>query len=261
MFELEHSGPKLLYQQIIEWMRQQISSGDWPEHYRLPSEFDLSAQLNVSRGTVRKAIKHLISEGLLLSIHGRGTFVASKIIEQPLAERLIGFSEALIEKNIPFTTQVISQRLISPPPKMASILSLSPKSQVLKLERVRQVRKSPLIYLINYVRTDRCPGIQNINFEKYRLFEALENKYQLALGWGQRTFEAQVADENVAKFLEISPNDPVMFMEQVLYLQDGSPIELSNIWIRGNNFRLSAIVKRSEKHELNENSLEFVIKS
>lgn len=260
MPQIDHTGPKLIHKQIVDWMHQQISSGNWPEHYRLPSEIDLAAQLNVSRGTMRKAITRLISEGLLLSIHGRGTFVASKTIEQPLADRLIGFSEAFIEKNIPFTTRVVRSELIIPPTKIASILAIPKGSQVFYLERVRSVGQTPLIYLNNYVNTALCPGIEQIDFETFRLFEVLENHYHLNLGWGQRTFEAQIPTETVAQNLEMNTCEAVMFLEQDLYLQNGSPIEFSNAWIRGSHFRLSSMVKRGIKHEANKNTWEFRIR-
>jgi DNA-binding GntR family transcriptional regulator len=238
-------------------MQQQISSGSWPEHFRLPSEIDLASQLNVSRGTVRKAINELTSGGLLVSIHGKGTFVNAATIEQPLAEKLIAFSEALLEKNIPFNTRVVSQKLIVPPQRVSSLLSLSTDTPLLYLERVRAVNQSPLIYLINYVSVEHCTGIESVDFEKFRLFQTLEEQYQLELGWGQRTFQAQAADQHVAEMLQIKPCDPVMYMEQLLYLRDGSPIEVSNLWIRGNSFRLSAFVKRGERREPANNTLEF----
>lgn len=254
---IERAGPKPIYRQIVDWMYQQISSGAWPEHFRLPSEIELASQLGVSRGTVRKGITQLIHEGLLVSIHGRGTFVESTMIEQPLAEQLIAFSEALLDKHISFVTRVLTQQLIQPPQRIASLLSVRPTDKVLLLERVRLVRHAPIVFLINYIRADRCPGIENANFEKYRLFETLEDRYQLQLGWGQRTFEAQAADDRIAGALEIAPCDPVMYMEQLIYLRDGNPIELSTIWFRGSSFRLSAIVKRGEKHERTENMLVF----
>lgn len=254
---IERSGPKLIYQQIIDWMRQQISSGFWPEHYRLPSEPDLAAQFGVSRGTLRKAITQLISEGLLVSIHGRGTFVESAAIEQPLAEELIAFSEALLEKKIPFHTRVHRQELIQPQQRVASLLSISSKQPVLLLERVRSVGAQAVVYLVNYIVATDCPGIDSVDFTQRRLFETLEGRYKLDLGWGQRTFQAQSADEHVANMLEISPCDPVMYMEQLLYLQNGNPIELSNIWLRGSSFRLSAIVQRGHRRGLVGNTMEF----
>jgi len=257
MSEIERSGPKLIYQQIVDWMRQQMSTGIWPEHYRLPSEIEMAAKFEVSRGTIRKAINQLSSEGLLVTIHGRGTFVESTVIEQPLAEQLISFSEALIDKKINFQTRVVRQDIEVPPARIASLLSLPDGKPAFTLERIRSVHQSPVIYLINYVVLHMCPGIEKVDFTKYRLFEVLEEHYKLTLGWGQRTFQAQSADEAVATKMNISLCDPVMYMEQILYLRDGSPIEISRVWIPGNGFRLSAIVKRGDKHDSGHNSLAF----
>ena len=257
MPEIERSGPKLIYQQIIDWMRGQISTGIWPEHYRLPSEFDLAANFSVSRGTIRKAINQLTSEGLLVTIHGRGTFVDSSVIEQPLAEQLIAFSEALISKKISYKTQVLRQEVEVPPQRIASLLSLPDGVPTLTLERIRAVRQTPVIYLLNYVIPQRCPGIEMVDFSQSRLLQTLEERYGLTLGWGQRTFQALAADEEIAKKLNITMCDPVMYMEQIIYLPDGSPIEFSRVWLPGSSFRLSAIVKRGDKRDVNRDMMVF----
>jgi GntR family transcriptional regulator len=257
MPEIERSGPKLIYQQIIDWIRSQISTGTWPEHFRLPSEFELAANFSVSRGTIRKAINQLTSEGLLVTLHGRGTFVESSVIEQPLAEQLIAFSEALIDKKINYQTQVFRQKVEIPPQRIASLLSLPEEGFALTLERVRFVSQTPINYLLNYVILDRCPGIEKIDFSQYRLLQTLEDRYGLKLGWGQRTFQAITADEETAKKLSITLGDAVMYMEQIIYLRDGSPIEFSRVWMPGNSFRLSAIVKRGEKRDADRNMVVF----
>jgi DNA-binding GntR family transcriptional regulator len=255
MPEIERTGPTLIYQQITGWMRQQISSGNWPEHFRLPSEIDLANELEVSRGTVRKAIRQMIDDGSLVSIHGKGTFVASSTLEQPIAEQLVGFSEALLERNIPYTTRVIRQELVVPEQRIVSLLAAGPAAPVFLLERVRSVRQTPVAYFINQINTRRCPGIETVDFTRYRLFYTLEETYHLELGLGQRTFQAQSADERVAEMLNISSCDPVMYMEQLLYLRDGQPIEFSMVWYRGNSFRLSSLVRREEKKSIYKNTI------
>jgi len=255
MLEIERTGPLLIYQQIIDWMRQQISSGIWPEHFRLPSEIDLADELSVSRGTVRKAISQMIDEGILVSIHGKGTFVASSTLEQPLAEQLVAFSEALIERNIPFTTRVLRQELVIPEQRIASLLAATPKTNVFWLERVRSIRQNPIAYFINIVNPKHCQGIESVDFTKYRLFDTLETHFKLELGWGQRTFQAQTANEHVADVLNTTFCDPVMYMEQLLYLREGQPIEYSMVWYRGASFRVSSMVKRGEIRGLNKNTL------
>jgi DNA-binding GntR family transcriptional regulator len=111
--ELERTSPTPLYQQIQDWMRNQIAYGVWPEHYKLKSETDLAAELGVNRGTIRNAVKALTDSGLLVRIHGRGTFVRSRTIEQPLADHLITFSEGLVLEGISFETRVIEQQTIT----------------------------------------------------------------------------------------------------------------------------------------------------
>ena len=241
---LERDLPTPIYQQIQEWLRSQIRSGRWPEHYKVSAEIDLASQLGVSRGTVRKAISDLIDEGLLVQVHGRGTFVASGHLEQPLAEHLIALSEDLIKKHIPFETRVLVQSVIHPNQRVASLLSIPDSSEVLYLKRLRMVGGAPLIIINNHVVLSRCPGIERVDFTRYRLFQALEELFGLQLDWGRRTFEARAAGDENAELLGISPCDPVMYLEQVVYLQDGTPIELSDDWLRGDRFRLSATVSR-----------------
>ena len=216
----------------------------WPEHYQLPSEIDLAAQLGVSRGTVRKAVSELIRLGALVVVHGRGTFVSSPTLEQPLADRLIAFSEDLIEKGIPYSTRVIGQKLIVPEQPIASLMLLQKGESVLYLHRVRSIRDTPIVVLDNYVSARRCPGIEQIDFRVERLFHVLEVRYGLQLGWGRRTFQAKAAPDHVAALLGDAAGAPVMYMEQLVYLASGEPIEYSGVWLRGESFRLSAVVRR-----------------
>jgi DNA-binding GntR family transcriptional regulator len=258
MIQIARDMPQPIYLQISAWLAEQIASGAWPEHYKLKSEIDLAAELGVNRGTVRKAIGELIAEGLLVRIHGLGTFVAARTLEQPLAERLVAFSEDLLAKGIPFETRVLAQAVVAPDRRVASLLGLRPDQQVLELKRVRLVAGGPLILLHNYVIYDRCPGIDAVDFTRQRLLETLEARFGLRLEWGRRIFQAQAATAEVADRLEVAACDPVMYLQQILYLDDGSPIELSDVWVRGDRFRLSAVVRRAASAARGRTSQEFV---
>lgn len=56
-------------------LRGLILAGSFGEEQKLPAEEELSRQLAVSRITIRRALSDLEQEGLILRIHGRGTFV------------------------------------------------------------------------------------------------------------------------------------------------------------------------------------------
>lgn len=56
-------------------LRRRILLGRYPVGSSLPGERDLSAELSVSRLTLRAALRHLESEGLVRPVHGSGTRV------------------------------------------------------------------------------------------------------------------------------------------------------------------------------------------
>jgi DNA-binding GntR family transcriptional regulator len=73
---IDRSRPQLLSEQVADDLRADITSGETTG--RLPGEHELAAQYGVSRVTVRRAVAILISEGLLQTLRGRGTFVADR---------------------------------------------------------------------------------------------------------------------------------------------------------------------------------------
>jgi GntR family transcriptional repressor for pyruvate dehydrogenase complex len=64
-------------QDIIEQIRDLVTSGRLKPGDRLPSERDLSQALSVSRSSVREAVRAMESLGLIEARAGEGTFVAS----------------------------------------------------------------------------------------------------------------------------------------------------------------------------------------
>ncbi len=245
---IDRTSPVPIYQQIQAWMREQIVSEAWPEQYQLMAEDDLAIELGVNRGTLRNAIKALIDEGYLVRIHGKGTFVARRVVEQPLAQTLTTFSEGLISHSIPFTTEVIDQRLLLPDEQVAALLDLNEGEQVFFLERVRAVRGQPTIYLHNFVVARWCPGIERCDFRERRLFDVMERDFKLSIAWGRRSFEARAADERVAAALHLTPGAAVMYARQITFSAQDVALELSDMWIDGGSFRLSALVRRGRQY-------------
>jgi GntR family transcriptional regulator, transcriptional repressor for pyruvate dehydrogenase complex len=63
---------------VTDALRAKIESLVWQPGARVPTEKDLSAQLNVSRATVREALTRLKHEGYIYSVQGKGAFVADQ---------------------------------------------------------------------------------------------------------------------------------------------------------------------------------------
>ncbi|MEX0607718.1 MAG: winged helix-turn-helix domain-containing protein, partial [Halofilum sp. (in: g-proteobacteria)] len=66
-----------LYAQVKKHLIHRVLNGEWQPGKRLPSEAEIAQGYGLSLGTVRKAIKEMVDEGLVARWPGRGTFVTS----------------------------------------------------------------------------------------------------------------------------------------------------------------------------------------
>jgi len=64
-----------VYRQLVDRLRTNIKNGTLPNGSRLPTVRELSHQLSVAQGTVKRAYDELRSEGLVTQVQGSGTFV------------------------------------------------------------------------------------------------------------------------------------------------------------------------------------------
>lgn len=73
---ISHADPRPMYLQIMEQIRHRIALGDWPPGRELPSIRALAADLRVSVITVKRAYFELERDGVIVTRHGKGSFVA-----------------------------------------------------------------------------------------------------------------------------------------------------------------------------------------
>jgi GntR family transcriptional regulator len=74
---IDTSGPALIYVQIADRLAARIESGQLAPGSRLSAERDLAAEYGVAYDTIRRATALLRERGLIVTVHGRGTFVAN----------------------------------------------------------------------------------------------------------------------------------------------------------------------------------------
>ncbi len=76
MGEKEKKAP--LYIQIREYIKNQIESGVLKPGDQIPTETDLTNKFQVSRITIKSALRHLVDEGMIYRVAGKGSFVSSE---------------------------------------------------------------------------------------------------------------------------------------------------------------------------------------
>lgn len=73
---VNHSSMQPIYEQIVEQVKGQIIKGTLKADTALPSVRSLAKELKVSALTVKKAYDALETEGFVITVHGKGSFVA-----------------------------------------------------------------------------------------------------------------------------------------------------------------------------------------
>ena len=72
---IDPDGPELVYVQVANHMAGRIERGEWEPNRRLPPERELADEYGVSYDSIRRATAVLRERGLIVTVHGRGTFV------------------------------------------------------------------------------------------------------------------------------------------------------------------------------------------
>jgi len=73
---LNNSSLVPIYEQLMDQIKKDIISGELNENEALPSVRALSGTLKISALTVKKAYDRLEEEGFVITVHGKGTYVA-----------------------------------------------------------------------------------------------------------------------------------------------------------------------------------------
>ena len=73
---INHSSMVPIYEQIVDQIKTLIRNGELKENDNLPSVRSLSKELKISALTVKKAYDYLEEEGLVHTVHGKGSFIA-----------------------------------------------------------------------------------------------------------------------------------------------------------------------------------------
>jgi len=66
-----------IYEQLVNQVKNDIITGELAENEALPSVRALSGELRISALTVKKAYDRLEEEGFVVTVHGKGTYVAA----------------------------------------------------------------------------------------------------------------------------------------------------------------------------------------
>ena len=222
---------KAKYEEIADILRDRIADGVYPVDSLLPTQSELAAEFGASRMTVKKAVEILIIEGLIYSKQGNGTKVLNSSFWNKKDSRVRlnnfnGLSKDLEGDSRVLSSQVVEFSVEFPNEEIAERLQIETNTPVYKIIRLRLLDGSPYVLEHTYMPCDLVPSLD----EKVLLasiYDYLINKLHLKFDGSYRNITADRPDDYDQKYLNCSVSDPVLQVEQAVYLENGRPIEYS----------------------------------
>jgi GntR family transcriptional regulator len=227
-------------------LRQQIHANAYPDG--MPSEHELAAEFAVSRNTVREALAVLKHEGLIDRGPKVGTHVAQRKYDHGL-DALLGLKETF--KNLgEVRNEVRAAMPVTAPPSVARRLRLEPGEQAVFVERLRYLGDLPLSLDVTYLAPDIGTRILDHPLEnpleKQDLFALIEQVSGQRLGSASLALEAIPADAHSAATLQVPDGAALLMLERLTSLDDGRPVDLEYIRMRGDRITMRGSLIRSK---------------
>lgn len=221
-----------IYLQLAEIMRDRIFSKRWTAGSKIPSEHEMMEVFGVARGTVRKALKSLVDEGLLVQVRGSGTYVAEPGISHPAGVRPLSFADSLREQGKEFETQVLEQSVSPASVEVATELGIEEGAEAMFMRRVRTVDGEPIMCQESWLNLRECPGLLDIDYTKESLFNAVQQCSGRKIKISHMRYSARTAGIEYGELLGCSESAALLLLEQNICLEDGVCIEWTYTWFK-----------------------------
>jgi GntR family transcriptional regulator len=230
------------YLQIYGELKDRIETQAYKPNEMLPSENELAEEFNVTRITVRNAIKRLKDEGKIYTKKGKGSFVNPPKIVQDLY-KVYSFGREFDEKGYTLESTVIEAYIDKCSGTVQKNLQLQAEDFVFTIRRIRKLDNIPVIAEVSYLPAKLIPGVTIEEVQGTPIYDLLEKKYKLNIIKAKEYLDPAVADEYYSGLLEVEIGTPLFSTERVTYTNGDRPIDYRRCIIRSDKFRFSVELK------------------
>ncbi|MFC5379266.1 GntR family transcriptional regulator [Aquipuribacter nitratireducens] len=238
------AGP--LWRRLQDDVRRRITAGEFSDGF--PGELALAAEYDVSRHTVREALRELRGEGLVSAARGRSPRVAEDgVLHQPLGALYSLFRS--VESSGRRQTSVVRALEVVTDPEVAARLGRSPRLELLHLARVRLADGDPLAVDDAWVPAARTRALLEVDFTHTALYDELRTRCGITISGGSEQISAGLADAATREALDLPDPSAVVEVERV-GLVDGRPFEVRRTLVRGDRFVLGAEFSARDGYQL-----------
>ena len=224
------------HHQVKNYLLSGIGDGSWGVGERLPSENELVDLCKVSRMTARRALQELLQEGLLVTIKGKGSFVAQAKQQASLLQ-IKNIATEIYERGLQHSSKLCCLTEVKTDNYLASAMRLPPQHTVFHSQLVHYQNGSPIqlekrwvscLFVPNYLMQDFDQTTPNEYLTK--IAPATEVKHSV---------EATNADKVCRDLLNVDASEAILLLKRTTWCGERL-ISFAELYHPGNQFSLGS---------------------
>jgi GntR family transcriptional regulator len=223
-----------IYYKLYVLFAQKIRDGEWTEGEMIPSEIDMTDEYGVSRVTVRKALKELEEENLIVRRRGARSLVANVrgLNSSPLIQ---GPVDNLLTQGLAAEAQNLETGWSLPPQRVLRALRLPEQTECYLVRRLRTHSETPFSYSQVYVCPDVAKPIIGVSLDQYPVLVHLERAGFLA-SFAEQTISATLAQDPAAQALCVPLGSALIQLRRTVFNEAGRPCIYQNSLYRPDKY-------------------------
>ena len=241
---LESGKPR--HEQISDWIRTRVESGEFPPNHQLMSENQICEQFGVSRITVRRALQTLESEGRIYRRQGLGAFVSDKRVTQGMV-RLTSFVEDMEQAGLEAKSLIVSFDQVICPESVATKLNIDAGKKVCVLERLRLGNDEPIAFDRTWLPVFYGHLLEGYDLKEDTIYRILEEEYEIEVLRGHYRLDAVNADQFIGEQLHVKNGQALFLIERTSMTTNDKPVYFQRRYYRTDRVSYELQLARDHK--------------
>jgi len=210
-------------------LRRAIVGGEFPPGSKLPNEEALCTRFNVSRITLREAVRGLIEDGYVIRRQGAGTFVTSGPALRNSLDSNFSYTEYLESSGIKVSKKVLDAQRLSGDDEVTADLDLAVDQDYVVIRRVRIAGERPAIFSIDSLPADIVDARRDLKAFSGSLYKLLGSRGH-DVDHARTIITPVLATTEIAQILDVPSGTPLQHLKQVDFDTAGRPVMRSLEW-------------------------------
>ncbi len=241
---MDRSSPLPLWAQLLEDLRERINTGEFAEHF--PTDKEMIEQYQVSRQTVREAVRRLEQDGVVVRRRGRGTSLTDKRFFQQLGTVYSLYRE--IEKMGHVQGSKILAQGSMNDAALAREFAVPDDHPFFHLERIRFADGEAVAIDRVVIPMKFAAALTKVNFEHTGLYDEMERRAGIVPTTGEERLTPVILSREEASLLDCREPTAGMRIQRTTYY-GGEKLEKRETVVRGDRYCFVSVFDSSKNEQ------------